>query len=449
MTGPAQTAGDMAIALERGETEARTLVESALERIGRTNDDWHVFTCLTAESALAAARQSDERRRAGRSLSRLDGIPVAVKDNIDVAGAPTTDGTACYRNRIAEADALAVRKLKDAGAIIVGKLNMHEGALGATTDNPFWGRCENPRFPGHTPGGSSGGSGAAVAGGLVPITLGTDTMGSVRIPAAYCGTWGLKPTYGLISSTGLSQLSWSLDTIGPLANSADDLAIAISTLAAADPANPDDMPAPADWHGRASRTASPDCVIGRPVAIDQVDCERDVLETYESFLHRAGVAGAAIQPVTVSGWAPGRTRRAGLLVSEAEVGSRIGEDLDGCSDGFSGSFRSMVNYGREVRGESLAAAYRHLKNVGFALRAAFRSVDFLALPTAPQRPFRHGETSPANQADFTAIANIAGCPAVCFPIPGDNGQPPFSIQLVGPPYSEFDLIAAAKRLQAC
>ena len=145
---------------------------------------------------------------------------------------PTTGGIAHYRDNVARDDAFVVRRLRDAGAVILGKLNMHEAALGATGDNPWFGRCENPHRPGYTPGGSSSGSGAAVAAGLAAAALGTDTLGSVRVPASYCGTAGFKPTYGLVSTRGVMPLSWTLDHVGFLAPRVADLGLLFDACAA-------------------------------------------------------------------------------------------------------------------------------------------------------------------------------------------------------------------------
>jgi aspartyl-tRNA(Asn)/glutamyl-tRNA(Gln) amidotransferase subunit A len=199
----------MAADLTAGRVTSVGIVTAAPARIGAEDARIHAFITVDPEGALASARDSYARRAAGHTLVLLDGIPVALKDNIDVRAMPTTDGTAFFAARVAQADSEVAARLRAARAIILGKLNMHEGALGATTDNPFWGRCDNPALPGHTPGGSSGGSSggsaAAVAAGFVPIAIGTDTMGSVRIPAAYAGHWGLKPTPGRVPTGGCSS----------------------------------------------------------------------------------------------------------------------------------------------------------------------------------------------------------------------------------------------------
>jgi len=432
--------------LESGKTSASALTDIALNRIAAENDRSRIFISFDADGARAAARASDARRLAGQMLGPLDGVPVAIKDNIDVAGLPTTDGTGFYRDRSRSADAFVVARLRAAGAVILGKLNMHEGALGATTDNPFWGRCENPLAEGYTPGGSSGGSGAAVGAGIVPLTLGTDTMGSVRIPAAYCGAWGLKPTRGLFSSHGLSHLSWTLDTIGPIATGPDGLRAAMMAMAGADPADLLTSEIPADWQRGASSADS--VTLGVPDYGTLATCEPSVLEGYAAFLDKLRQSGMTVTPVEIAGWDPGKARRAGLLLSEAEGGALIGADLDRGGDGFSDGFRKLIDYGRAARGERVASAYREIETLRYATQAALRTVDAILLPTAPQRAFAHGTPAPANQADFTAIANIAGCPAVAFPLPAADGGLPISAQVVGPRWSEHRLLAIAERLFA-
>ncbi|MCX5577682.1 amidase [Kaistia terrae] len=448
MTAPAQLAFDDAVALAgdlaAGRTSAVALTRAALERIAETNADWRIFITIAPETALAEAEASDARRAEGRTLGPLDGIPIAIKDNIDVAGMPTTVGTAAYRNRHPARDAAVIARLRDAGAVILGKLNLHEGALGATTDNPTYGRCENPRVPGSTPGGSSGGSGAAVAGALVAIALGTDTMGSVRIPAAYCGNWGLKPTKGLVGTSGLAYLSWTLDTIGPLANSPEDLALAIRAMAGPDSDDPRSVATPEGWDPTPTKTSLKGLVLGRPSVVDSVACEPEVRAAYDALLARAVAEGAIIKDVAIDGWDTGKARRAGLLISEAEAGSLLGADLDTLGDGFSDGFRRFLDYGRKAPGERIAAAYAALDRLGLAARQALDGVDALILPTAPQRAFAHGAPAPADQADFTALANIAGLPAIAFPLPGD--PKPNSAQLVGRAFEEGKLLGIAKAL---
>ena len=183
----------------------------------------NAFIHVAGDFASEQARESDRRRAPGNPRSSLDGVPIAIKDNIDVVGLPTTNGLAT--RWMPSADAPVIRRFRDAGMVILGKLNMHEGALGATTDNRHYGRCVHPALPGFTPGGSSGGSAAAVAAGLCPVALGTDTMGSVRIPAAYCGIVGFKPSQTYWPVIGVMPLAFGLDTIGPLARSVEDIAV--------------------------------------------------------------------------------------------------------------------------------------------------------------------------------------------------------------------------------
>lgn len=382
-------------------------------------------------------------------IGPLDGMAMAVKDNIAVAGLPRTDGTRAFAGRISDRDATVVARLRAAGAAIIGTLNMHEGALGATTDNPFWGRCDNPAAPGHTPGGSSGGSAAVVAAGIVPASLGTDTMGSVRIPAAYCGLWGLKPTRGLVPVTGLSHLSWTLDTIGPIAAGSADLARVLHVIAGPDADDPDSVAPPSDWDAPPSLSR---IRLGLPDWANLAACTPAVRDGFTAFLERLRRNGVEIVPVTIAGLSSGALRRAGLLVAEAEAGHLLGAAIDANPAGFSDGFRQAIAYGRNAPGSKLAASYRALHLVGIAARHALATagIDALILPTAPQRAFPHGQPAPANQADFTALANVAGLPALAFPIPAPDGGPhgglPCSAQLVGPAFSDMAMIALAQRL---
>ncbi|MFN0116463.1 MAG: amidase [Paracoccaceae bacterium] len=428
MTVGHATLAELSRRLGTGRSTAAELARRALSRIAARDGDIRAFIMVDAEGALAAAQDSDRRRAAGHAAGPFDGVPVALKDNIDVRGLPTTSGTRFWAGRIAATDSRVAARLRAAGLVILGKLNLHEGALGATTDNPFWGRCANPAAPGLTPGGSSGGSAAAVAAGYVPMAIGTDTMGSVRIPAAYCGLWGLKPTPGVVPTGGLRFLSPTLDSIGPIAATGEDLALAASLLTGA----------------VAGRAGLAGARFGVPDEAMRAEIAPGVRAAFTDFCERLAAEGAEVRQVSVAGWDPGGLRRAGLLVAEAEAGALYGADLDRGGDGFSDQFRALVAYGRAARPEKIAAARASLARAERSVAGALAGIDALLMPTAPQLPFPHGAPVPPDQADLTALANAARAPAVAFPIAVPGGGHPASAQLVGPAGSEARLIALAR-----
>lgn len=437
-----RSATEIARALAAGETSAAALVEAALARIAERDGAVRAFVTVNAEGARIAAAESDARRAAGAARGPLDGVPVAIKDNIAVRGLPRTAGTRAFPDP-SPGDASVTARLRAAGAVILGTLNMHEGALGATTDNPFWGRCDNPAVPGHTPGGSSGGSAAAIAAGFVPLTLGTDTMGSVRIPAAYCGLWGLKPSRGLIPVTGLLHLSWTLDTIGPLASAPEDIALALAALVGPDPQDASSLPVPA-------APPDPESLTGVTLALPEdrllAACEPAIRAAQEALVAAARTAGARLVPFDLPQWDPGALRRAGLLVAEAEAAHLLGPVLADRPEGFSDGFRAAIDYGARAPAPRVMAALRLLTETGARAARALDGVDALLLPTAPQRAFAHGAPVPATQADLTALANAAGLPALAFPLPAPDGGAPCSAQLVGPFGHDRRLVALASLL---
>lgn len=443
---PLADATEMLRALGSGETTALAQLEACLARIHAKGPQGEgaikSFITLDEIGARAAARASDARRAAGQALA-LDGLPFAVKDNIAVAGLPLTDGTGYYRHRTATQDAHSVARLKAAGAVLIGKLNLHEGALGATNDNPFWGQCQNPLRPGYTPGGSSGGSAAAVAAGFVPLSLGTDTMGSVRIPAAYCGLWGIKPGRGVISRHGLSHLSWTLDCIGTLARSARDLARVYPILAGFDPQDPD---------SQATTLIEPTAAKPRIGLLlqDPHEATPEVDAAFAALCARLRAAGYDLREVRLPEWHPGKLRRAGLLVSEAEGAHVFHAPLAADAEGLSAEFKAMLRYGKTLDTPRLIEAYAHLRATrAMVLQAiAQAEVDLLLLPTTPQLAFAHGTPVPVNQADHTALANTAGLPALAFPLPAASGALPASAQLIGPPQSDLAMIAWASSMAA-
>ncbi len=360
------------------------------------------------------------RANTGGGTSPLAGATFAVKDNIDVAGSPTRSGLAALDAAPAARDATAVARLRAAGLVCLGKLNMHPVALGATNHNPDFGHCYNPLRAGYTPGGSSGGSGAAVAAGLCGIALGTDTMGSVRIPAAYCGVAGFKPSFGAVPSDGMVALAPMLDHIGILARRAEDLVHAFRVI------------------GEPRYTAPPatsvasDLRLAVPADVAALQASPEVSAAFTAGLQSLRAAGFTLVPVDLSG-GPGFTavRRAGLLLSEAELRNTLDAIVRERPDALPADLRGMMDFIGKKSAADLARAVSVAVAAGQWLQRTVAPFDALLLPTAPQTAFPMDAAVPANQADYTAPANMAGAPAVSLPLPVPAGELPVGLQIVG------------------
>ncbi|MEM7189631.1 MAG: amidase [Pseudomonadota bacterium] len=410
-------------------------VEAALARIAERDADIRSFIHVDRDRALAEAGR--------QSIGPLAGKTYAVKDNLARRGAAWTAGIAGRRNVVAEVDAHAVSQLQSAGAVLLGGLNMEEAALGATTDNPAFGRCMNPLMPGYTPGGSSGGSAAAVAAGFVEFSLGTDTMGSVRLPAAYCGIAGLKPTTGLIGRSGLLFLAPSLDAIGPMACRAADLWPVVQALAGADPEDPLSEDPPPGWED-ADGASGIRIVI--PEQISTVEIEPAIRTGLDLAVDALRDLGADVGGADLPHWSPGKARRAGLLIVEAEGADELADLMDQ-PGALSSHLVRLLAYGRDASPERVSEARAEIARAGDAALTALEQADFILMPTTPQRAFRHDDPVPSNQADLTALANFAGLPSVAIPVRLLGEALPASVQLIGPAWSEARLLSLAGVLQ--
>lgn len=373
------------------------------------------FTAAREEAASSA-----DRWARGAPLSEIDGAVVLVKANIAVEGLPWHAGIKAYERRIAREDAVCVARLKAAGAVIAGTVNMEEAALGAVTDNPWFGRTLNPwgaEGEAITPGGSSGGSGSAVAAGLCVMALGTDTMGSVRIPAAYCGVAGHKPSRGLIDTGGVVALSTTLDHVGPLTRSARDLSAFLAALSG-QPQRP--------------QKGLTGVTIGRWRFEEELGCSPDVMAAFEIALARLDAAGANIIDVRPEHYAYGPSRRAGLLVSEIEALHIHGPQLQKTPEGFSEGLRNLLGWGARQSAEKIDAAYALVRAAEADAEAWFGACDLVVAPTALEPAFPFGEPAPAGQADLTAFADMAGVPATAVPMGLTKAGLPVSVQFLAP-----------------
>ena len=381
------------------------------------------FDALTAANAPLNAFTDFDRTATG-GVGALSGLTVGVKANIAVKGLPWTAGCEAYRHRIAEADAEVVAELRTAGAAIIGTLNMEEAALGAQTNNPYFGATQNPHRLGHTPGGSSGGSGAAAAAGLCDVALGSDTMGSVRIPASYCGIYAFKPANAAISQVGLELAEPSLDVIGPMARSLDTLeavARVISDFGEGDNNGPETI--------AAGMTLSD---------LGGVECGDDVLRVFASAKAALGTLQSATLSTPLS-----RVRYAGFIKTARAMSAHfagIDQEL------LSLNVRKLFSYGPKRSDVDWAEDQRILAATAEEVRALIARNGFLLLPTTPQSAFPHSEPAPANQADFTAIANIAGLPAISLPGGWSGDGLPIGVQLIGQVGHEAGLFDLAKSL---
>jgi aspartyl-tRNA(Asn)/glutamyl-tRNA(Gln) amidotransferase subunit A len=442
------TIAEAAEGLARGEIRSSALIEHYLERIEALDPVLHCYLAVLRESARAEAAASDARRARGAALGPLDGIPVAVKDNIDVAGVPTTNGLGARAGTIPGQDAHVVRRLRAAGAVMLGKLNMHEAAFGGTTDNPHHGRTHNPWRVGYTPGGSSGGTGAALAARLCAGGLGTDTMGSVRLPAAFCGVAGLKPTFGLVSTRGVVPLSWRLDHVGPLARSVADLGLLLDAIDGADPEHIDSVAAPVGDATRPDARAGRGLRVGLIANLEAVDLHDGVRAAFASSVDVLRRMGARVERMELPAYDPARARRAGLLVIEAEGWAVHEGALAETPDAFTPELRRMLAYGRDAQAGRLIKAERLIQAAGFALRRALRDIHVIAAPTAAVPAFPFTEPVPDHLADLSALANFAGCPALSVPCGLSADGLPIGLQLIAGPYRERALLDTARAFES-
>jgi len=471
--GPVEVARD---AVARGERTAEAVTREALAAITRQEPSLSAFTAVAAEQALAQAAAIDAARARGAALGPLAGVPVAVKDNICTRGVPTTAGSKILAGFVPPYDATVVERLAAAGAIIVGKTNCDEFAMGSSTENSAFGPTANPWALTHAPGGSSGGSAATVAARAVPASLGSDTGGSIRQPAAFCGIVGLKPTYGRVSRYGLLAYASSLDQIGPFTVTAGDAAMVLAAIAGHDDrdATSADQPVPAP-----DATPARDMRglrIGVPRAfIDGVDAA--VAAAFDVALDAWRELGAIIVDITL----PNVSLAIPVyyLIATAEASSNLAR-YDGVRYGHrttlspQDTLRTMYErtrdegFGAEVKRRIMLgtyvlsagyydAYYLKAQQVRATLRddyaAALATVDLIATPTTPTPAFRLGEkvADPLQMylADvFTVSANLVGLPAISLPCGMSADGLPIGCQLTGRMWDEAGLVRAGSAYQS-
>lgn len=423
--------------LARGEISSLTLTEAYLEAIAAANPQARAFLHVDTEGALAAAKASDARRAQGRPLGRLDGIPLAIKDNLAVAGMPWSAGLAARRELRAEQDAFAVARLRGAGAVLLGKTSLDEASLGTLGRHPLFGAVPHPQHPERCAGGSSAGSAVAVARGLASAAIGSDTLGSIRIPAAFCGVFGLRPTLGEISCHGLWPALPRLDCVGPLARSLDDLTLLLQVMAGYDPADPRSrrrrVPlATPDWEPGQLRTAVVDDLAA-------LGCSAAAEAAYRSALTVGAPALGSCRPIALAAFELAAARRRALLMMEAQIAAAEPADLAQASP----LLRGMLAFAGGKSAIDYARAERRLDLAVVATRRLFETVDVLLLPACPLGPPALAAAEPAGLADFCAFASLAGCPALL--LPQNDG---YGLQLVGPPGSELRLLELGEILAA-
>jgi aspartyl-tRNA(Asn)/glutamyl-tRNA(Gln) amidotransferase subunit A len=431
---------------ERAEVSAVELAEACLERIGREQRRLGAFVTVTEELALAGARDVDTARARGERPP-LDGLPLAVKDNIDVGGVRTTVGSRAFADRVAAEDAEVVRRLRAAGAVVLGKANMHELAFGSTCRNEAYGAVVNPWDPSRIPGGSSGGSGVALAADLCFAALGTDTGGSIRLPAAINGVAGLRSTYGAVSTRGVVPVSRSLDTVGPMARSIDDLAAVLAAIEGFDPEDP--------WSVAPSGKALPPAEDLRGLRIGvpsefffegvEPELERPVLAALDVL---AGL-GAEIVDLEV----PGGERAAetcGLLlkVEALAVHADLYADPD---SGLEEGTRRRLALAEGLTAVDQARLTEEMHLWQRELRRAFAQVDVLATPTIPVSPPAAGgaETVAATAAvvPFTHAISLGCVPALSIPCGFTSEGLPAGLQLCAAWWRDAFLLSVGRAYQ--
>lgn len=470
----------MVRSLQAGDFSSRELTRAFLTRIEQLEPRLHAFITLTPELALAQAEQADRRLAAWRlvpseELPALLGIPLVVKDVLCVSGIRCTCGSRILDNFVPVFNATAVERLLAAGVVVLGKSNTDEFAMGSSTENSAYGATHNPWNLAHVPGGSSGGSAAAVAAGLTPLALGTDTGGSVRQPASFCGVTGLKPTYGCVSRYGLIAYGSSLDSVGVLGRSACEIARVFSIMAGYDPLDATSINSPL---AEIDLNRLPDEVlaglrIGVPEEYFISGIRPEVEKAVRQAIHTLENNGAQVSTVSLP-----HTEYAlpvYYLIAPAEASANLAR-YDGIRYGPRSVANAMWDIFRKTRGEKFGAEVKRRIMLGtYALSAgyydayygqaqkvrtlikrdfelAYESVDIIAAPVAPSTAFRLGEHTDDPLAMyledvFTLPANLAGVPGIAFPVGFDSQGLPIGMQLMGPHYREELLFQVVQAFQ--
>jgi len=442
---------DVSALIAGGQASSLEITDALLARIEQTEPTVNAYIDVLADSARRAARAADAVLASGHRLGPLHGVPVSVKDIFDVAGTVNTGGGRLAGSRTATADAPAVARLRAAGAVIVGKTNLHEYAYGYTTENPHYGPTRNPWDPTRMAGGSSGGSAAAVACGSAILALGTDTGGSIRVPSSFCGTVGIKPTYGRVSRRGVLPLAWSLDHAGPIGRTVRDVALALEVMAGYDPQDPAsaDRAVPAMAGEREYDLAG--VRVGVPSNHFFDGIQPTVLSAVRAAIDALSELGATLVEVTIP--AVEHTVSAWLAILLAEAAAAHERDLWARPDLYGADVRLYLEQGALVPAVTYLRAQRVRGEIVAAFRRAMVGVDVLATPatamTAPQLGTVELELGEESEELFHALARISapfdvtGLPAISLPCGADEHGLPIGLQLVGHAFDEPMILRVA------
>ncbi len=441
------TLADLARSLKEGKVSPVEVTEAVLGRIAARDGVLNSFVTVASGRAMEAAGRAEEEIRTGRYKGPLHGVPVALKDLISTAGLRTTMGSAFFEDHVPDRDAAVVRGLEEAGAVVVGKTNTHEFAYGTTGDRSRFGPVANPHDPSRISGGSSAGSGAAVAAGLVYGALGTDTGGSIRIPAALCGVVGMKPTFGRVSKRGVFPLAWTLDHVGPMTRTVEDNALLLGALAGHDPDDPYSVPREPEDFARELRRGVRGGAIGVPSGFYFEDLDAEVARRVGEAIEVFRELGAEVRPVAVP--LLRETLDAQRLVLAAEAYAVHAQRLRTEPEKFDEEVRERVAAGEALRAHGYAVAQRTRLASLRAFGRALEGADVLLAPTVPlpateigQREVRiAGREEPvrASLNRLTGPTNLNGLPSLSVPCGSTASGLPVGLQLIGRAFDEATL----------
>ena len=464
------TAASLSEKLRKKECSAVEITRSVLEQIEKTEDKIGSFVTMCEEQALKKAEEVDRKIAAGEALSSLAGIPIGVKDNICTKDVVTTCSSKMLYNFVPPYDATVVSRLKQADAVIIGKCNMDEFAMGSSCETSYFKKTKNPWDPAYVPGGSSGGSAACVSAGEAVLSLGSDTGGSIRLPASYCGVVGLKPTYGSVSRYGLVAFASSLDQIGPLGRSVEDVANLYEVICGRDPM---DATSAAREYGAFAQKINRSVKglrIGIPKEYFGDGVEPEIKAAVLESVDRLVKEGA--QTVSISLPSTDYALSAYYIISSAEASSNLAR-FDGVKYGYRAKdFTNLIDMYEKTRSEGFGdevkrrimlgtfvlssgfydAYYKRAKQmqqkIAQEYAEAFSQCDIILTPTSPSTAFRMGERTddPLKMyaADIcTVTVNIAGLPAISVPCATASNGLPVGMQMIGPKFSEQMLFDAA------